>query len=309
MDKGDICSVCKNYDHLWGNWEQEKNNRLSKLENIIDKIKKKRRLYDVLVPISGGKDSTYVLYLCRKRFDLKCLAVTWDNGFLSDHARINIKNACDLLGVDHMYFGLNKQLLMSLYKFFFQKTGFFCPVCMRGIGVTIGRAQIAFNIPLAIRGTSHRTEEHVSSEFFIDGNINFFENVLKGSSLEKKAQVLLTPIGLAFSPSSIKLPDYMEWNYEEVYKTITEELGWRAPKKDAEHADCKLENIVAHIRYKKFPILTPEMLRFSKLVTCGQMTRIEAEQKVAEKKNSIKEPYNMEWFLNSFGINRDDFIK
>jgi hypothetical protein len=304
-----ICSVCKDYDRLWGNWDSQKKNRLSELEKIIEAVRKKKRIYDVLIPISGGKDSIYILYLCRKHFNLKCMAVTWDNGFLSEHARKNISNACDALGVDHMYYGINRQLLMRLYRFFFLETGFLCPVCMRGIGVTIGRSQLAFNIPLAIRGTSRRTEEHIAPEFFIPGNLDFLENVLKGSRLEEEASVLLSPVGITSAPPIIQLPDYMEWDYDKIYETITKELGWKAPSANAEHADCKVENIVSYIRYKKFPALIPDMLRFSKLVTCGQMTRREAKQRVAESRRLIKDPDNLEWFLETLGINREEMDK
>ena len=101
----------------------------------------------------------------------------------------------------------------------------------------------------------------------------------------------------------------MNLNYNEIFNTITKELGWQATASDSEHSDCEVENIVSYIRYKKFPALIPEMLRFSKLVTCGQMTRAEAQKKMAQSKITLKEPDNLEWFLNSFDINREEFNK
>ena len=302
-DKG-TCSVCTEHDKTWGDWDERKKGEAIKLEKILEKAKRKKQIYDVLVPLSGGKDSTYVLYLCRKKYDLKCLAVTWDNGFLTDHARMNIKNACSELGVDHVYYGLSKPLLMELYRYFFLKTGFFCPVCMGGMGVAIFRTQVAFDIPLSIRGTSKRTEEYVNSSFFLDSGLSFLENVLEDSPLKKESKVLLTPVGLFSSPQSIKLPDYIDWNYEEIFKTITDQLGWTAHSPDAEHGDCEVDNVVHYIRYRKYPALIPEMLRLSKLVTCGQLSREEAKNRVAAKKNSIREPSNLDFFLNALNISK-----
>ena len=71
---------------------------------------------------------------------------------------------------------------------------------MRGIQVALMRTQLAFNIPLAIRGTSRRTEEHLAPEVFLPSDLSFIENVLKGSPLEKEAEILLTPVGLFRSP-------------------------------------------------------------------------------------------------------------
>jgi predicted PP-loop superfamily ATPase len=306
IDQIGICSVCRDYDSTWGNWDNIKKERYFKLENIIQKARSKKQLYDVLVPLSGGKDSTYVLYVCRKKFNLKCLAVTWDNGFLTDHARINIHTACSKLGVDHLYYGLSEPLLMDLYRHFFLNTGFFCPVCLKGIYTAIFRAQAAFNIPLTIKGTSKRTEEHVHPAYFIDGNFSFLENVLENTPLKKEAEVIIQPIGLFSSPMAINLPDYMDWDYDLIFQTITERLGWMAHSPDAEHSDCKVDNIVHYFRYKKYPALIPEMLRYSKLVTCGQLDKKEAERRVAEKKASLKEPSNLSSFLNALGISRDE---
>ncbi|UCG16677.1 MAG: hypothetical protein JSV19_01310 [Phycisphaerales bacterium] len=251
------------------------------------------------------------------------MAVTWDNGFLTDHARDNIKNAVDTLGVDHIYYGVNRQLLMRLYRFFFLRTGMFCPVCMRGIGVATEMAASAFNVPLVVNGTSERTEEHVAPEFFQTGPLDFFKNILKGDPLEIEASALMyrgdwkrvvsyhlfwwTKIERVFSSAVICLPDYVHWDYDEVFRRITTDLGWKAHRADAEHTDCEVENIVQYMRQRKFPALTPELLRFSKLVTAGLMDRDEALAKVSERGDAIREPGNMDWFLGALGLSEAEF--
>ena len=67
-----------------------------------------------------------------------------------------------------------------------------------------------------------------------------------------------------------------------------------------------VDNIVHYIRYRKYPALVPEMLRFSKLVTCGQLERNEAERCVAEKRAALKEPSNLDFFLDALEISRSD---
>ena len=302
-DQSQVCSVCIEYDKTWGNWSEKRRD----LEEIFERARKKKRDYDVLVPLSGGKDSSYVLYFCKKEFNLKCLGVTFDNGFLSDHARINITNACNRLGVDHIYFSLNQAFLMRLYRQFFLKTGFFCPVCLRGMEVAIGRVQEAFRIPISISGTSRRTEEHIDYRFYLDGVLNFIENVINEDGINSDHQVLLRPIGIFRSPRRIKLPDYLDWDYNIIYRTITMELGWTSPKKEAEHTDCRIEPVVQYIRYKRFPDITPELLRFSKLVTCGQMTRDEAMRHVEEAKMKTGRPAELDWLLENIGITEKDF--
>jgi hypothetical protein len=306
IESGGQCSVCAGYDREWGKWEGVKKDRLSALEGLLKKVKKRSRLYDVLVPLSGGKDSTYVLYLCRKEFDLKCLAVTFDNGFLSDHAKKNIRNACAALQVDHAFFALDRDLMMRLYRYAFLKTGYFCPICLSSMGAMVSRVQKAFGIPLCIKGTARRTEEHVAKEFFVSSN-DFAENLFTGSPHEKEAKFLLEPVGIFKSPPAIQLPDFVDWNYDEIYATITEKLGWEAPTRRAEHSDCVVDNIVNWIRFKRFPVLIPEMLRFSKLVTVGQMSREEAEKEVEAQKIHCEEPANLSFFLSALNITPEEF--
>jgi len=306
VGEGGQCSVCTEHDRSWGNWNEVRKGRQASLERLFEKAKKKNRIYDVLVPLSGGKDSTYVLYLCRERFHLKCLAVTFDNGFLSDHAKENIRKTCEALKVDHAYFSLSRDLTMRLYRYSFLKTGYLCPICLSGMGAMIPRIQKAFGIPLAVKGTSPRTEEYVSQDFFVSSN-DFVENVLIGSPLESEARLLLEPAGIFKSPPSIQLPNYMDWNYDEIYTTIIDKLGWQAHTARAEHTDCVMDNIVNWIRFRRFPALVPEMLRFSKLVTVGQMTRDEAVREVAEKKAYMEEPPNLPAFLEALNITREEF--
>jgi hypothetical protein len=320
-----ICSVCKEYDQRWGNWASKKSHRLGALERIFNDARTiaKKRAYDVLVPLSGGKDSTYALFLCRKKFKLRCLAVTWDNHFLTEYAKANIKNAVDILGVDHIHYRVNWPLMKLLYQSFFLKTGMFCPVCMRGISVAREMAANAFNIPLIVSGTSQRTEEYVAPEYFISGRLDFFEEVVKDCQLVSQAFPLLrrpslkrlvsylffwgSKIERVFHSAIIPLPEYVDWNYDEVYGTIKNELDWKAHKEEAEHTDCKMENIVQYMRQRKFPALIPEMLRYSKLVTAGIITKQDAKEKIADKPYEAAEPNNFDSFLQMFDIKRSHF--
>ena len=62
-----------------------------------------RDRYDCLCLYSGGKDSTYMLYVLAKRMKLRVLAMTLDNWFLSPQTHVNIQNTLRRLEtVDHI---------------------------------------------------------------------------------------------------------------------------------------------------------------------------------------------------------------
>ena len=91
LDKNGICNHCKTYDRLFSNWEDVKSQRKKEFEDLLQRAKRLNRNYDCLILLSGGKDSTYALYLCDKIYKLKCLCITFDNGFLVEQAKNNIK--------------------------------------------------------------------------------------------------------------------------------------------------------------------------------------------------------------------------
>lgn len=78
-----ICSFCSKDNSFKPLGEQH-------LINIFEKAKKKNPTYNALVPISGGKDSAYILHLAVNVYKLSVLTMTYDNGLLSDLAIENI---------------------------------------------------------------------------------------------------------------------------------------------------------------------------------------------------------------------------
>lgn len=57
---------------------------------------------DVLVPVSGGRDSSYSLHYIKNALGLNPVAYTYDWGMVTDLARRNISRMCGALGVEHV---------------------------------------------------------------------------------------------------------------------------------------------------------------------------------------------------------------
>ncbi|HQE83966.1 MAG TPA: hypothetical protein PLM14_13270 [Candidatus Hydrogenedentes bacterium] len=76
FDEHGVCSVCRAHEERWRNWDAGLSSKRKVLEQLCADAKRKKRPFDVLVPLSGGKDSMYVLYLAVKEFGLKPLAYT-----------------------------------------------------------------------------------------------------------------------------------------------------------------------------------------------------------------------------------------
>ena len=86
FDGGGVCSYCASYRKL-----QPPPSKEQELIRLVEKARRNKGRYQAIVPISGGKDSAYALYMARKQFDLRVLAINFDNGFRSASAEANLK--------------------------------------------------------------------------------------------------------------------------------------------------------------------------------------------------------------------------
>lgn len=322
LDNNGICNFCLEYENKYSNWESSKENRIKKLEKLIDNAKKRRKKFDVLVPLSGGKDSTYVFYLAIKKFKLKVLCYNFDNGFQSEIAKNNIKSAIEATNTDIIYYKPSEKLLMKLYKHFLQYTGMFCPVCMRCIHFYQIITTRYFNIPLVLKGSSKRTEENLVPEIFQDGNLLFFKNVLKKYPIKENTRIFYTDRNLLekisraiyllssgkiiFGSVDIQLPDYLDWDYDLIYRTITDEMGWRPLQDRDEHVDCLADPTVHFLRKLRCGDLTPSTLRYSAEIRSGQVSREKAIKLIEKEMYTYPNYRYIEYFLNKINITSED---
>lgn len=72
------------------------------LRGIADRARSRDGSQDCLVPISGGRDSSFGLHYAKKVLGLNPVAYTYDWGFVTDLARRNISRLCGALGVEHI---------------------------------------------------------------------------------------------------------------------------------------------------------------------------------------------------------------
>src|SRR5258707_4724848 len=118
-DAEGVCNVCRGFDG-YVDKAQAYFKTPDALKALVAEMKARRTGdYDCLVLLSGGKDSTYMLYqLCD--LGLKPLVFTLDNGFISDEAKTNIRRVVDSLGLEVVMGGtphMNEIFVDSLKRF------------------------------------------------------------------------------------------------------------------------------------------------------------------------------------------------
>lgn len=99
------CEYCDIHDELGQSADP------SKLWKQIDLIKKKGegKMYDCLIGISGGLDSSLLLYLAVKKFGLRPLVIHFDNGWNNQQSESNMSSLIDYLNVNSIRYKVDKK--------------------------------------------------------------------------------------------------------------------------------------------------------------------------------------------------------
>ena len=102
FDERGMCDHCRNfYENVLPNWHTDERGR-RELERIVERIKRqgKRREFDCIMGVSGGIDSSYLMYVAKEQFGLRPLVFHVDAGWNSQEAVNNIERLVDGLGLD-----------------------------------------------------------------------------------------------------------------------------------------------------------------------------------------------------------------
>ena len=155
FDERGICSACNNYklkDEV--DWGKKKVDLLL----ILEKYRSKNdNNYDCIIPVSGGKDSTFQTYTIKETFGLNPLAVNFHPHDQTEIGRKNLENLKQL-GVDCIEFSPNPIVYSKLAKFGLVELGDFQWPEHIGIFTVPVQVAVRYKIPLIIWGENPQLE-------------------------------------------------------------------------------------------------------------------------------------------------------
>jgi N-acetyl sugar amidotransferase len=101
FDQNGVCNYCRQVDRLCNEYGTGKPEGEAKLAEIVAEIKRSSSggRYDCVIGVSGGTDSSYLVYLA-KRWGLRPLAVHYDNTWNTAISTQNIRKVLSALDVD-----------------------------------------------------------------------------------------------------------------------------------------------------------------------------------------------------------------
>jgi N-acetyl sugar amidotransferase len=154
IDEEGICNACRSYEQRKEiDWDQRK----QELTAIIGHHRSKNASrWDCIVPVSGGKDSTYQV-VRMLQLGMNPLCVTATTCDLTELGRKNIENIKSL-GVDYMEFSPNPVVRRKLNRIGLTQVGDISWPEHVGIFTIPVRAAVQFGVPLIVWGENSQNE-------------------------------------------------------------------------------------------------------------------------------------------------------
>jgi N-acetyl sugar amidotransferase len=316
FDVNGECNFCKLHDKLDKHFPLDEGGE-KRLDNIIQEIKTKGKgkKYDCLLGVSGGRDSTYTLYLLKKRFELRPLAVHFNDGFGNPVAGENMVRATRKLGVDLRTISSDwresKDLKLSCLKASTPDlelgTDLGIATALYGIAAKEGLQRVVF-------GQSFRTEGIAPLSWnYLDGKYLTAVQKQFGTVKLRKWQANdpgfnLTLFHLFYYAvwrriKVIPILYYINYVRSEASELITKELDWVNP--GAHYWDDLYQSLMAYVIRIKFNI-DRRLFNYSALVRSGQMPREEALSRVREV-YALENPDIIRLCVKRLGITTEEF--
>ena len=313
LDNNGICQFCKIHDEMDKEYPLNKYSEKN-IFKIAERIKQKGKNlnYDCLVGVSGGRDSTFLLYYIKKILKLRPLAVHYDNGFDSDTSVSNILKICEKLDVELETNVADWETFKKVTRSFFL-AGVSDPDTPTDVGIFKTMYEIAYRekIKYVFNGHSFRTEGIEPLDWtYMDGK--YIEDIHKkfgDGNLEKFDNFYIKDLIKYKILSGIKtiLPlNYISYSYDMVEKILKDEVGWNYY--GGHHHESLLTKFVVSVYLPKKFNIDRRLTSYSAMVRSNIISKEDAKKILKEKPIITEEEVNLtDYILGKLDIDKNEF--
>ena len=295
FDENGLCTLCREHKDYTPKGHDALCNEIT---GFIDTEAE----FNCIVPISGGRDSSYALYYVKKILNLKPIAVHSDNDFETTAAKKNLETITRTMDVPLIRVGSKTNVLKKIVSEKFKINAPYgpglvvdqtCEACKYGFESATYNTARSKKIKVIFWGDSvdenttsyHKLVKHVKPTKFqrlMDPSVVNYVKYKYYFNVLKKEYGPDSPTGL----KEIHLFDYVLWDPKIIEDTIQGEMGWSIPEGSATtwRTDCELVPVVNYMTKLEYGVSKIE-LGFSNMVRSGKMDREEAIKKVNQIDN------------------------
>jgi len=150
-----VCNACKFAERKSAriDWEQRK----AELKKLCDHFRSREGHYDVVIPASGGKDSTFVAYTLKEEYKMHPLTAMWAPQKFTEVGWANLQSFIHA-GFDNLLGTPNGKVCRLLTRYCFREMGDPFQPFVYGMASFPLRIAVAYKIPLVFYGENGEAE-------------------------------------------------------------------------------------------------------------------------------------------------------
>lgn len=297
-------------------------------QKIVTSLKSRGGKYDCLVPLNGGKNSSFVFHYMRNVCKTNPLAFTWDNDLIREGAWKNIKTALSKTGTDHEIIRYDPNLWRTTLRATFREyeRTCWCPIFVIASAIPVA---VKHKIPAIITGFSEGYRQCTHNFSIPDKKQNMeeiktflkvwskvFEEAISAhedaATTAKILDHLFGPLAECLKntepedfPVLVPLSNYVNWmDHEQLAQTLSENIGWVKPT-DVFHSSCNIEPMKGYLEF--LTGIDEIHSELSNIIRSGHMTRDQALKELELLNVHAKEPKEMQHFVDFLSIQPTEF--
>ena len=314
FDSSGICNYCKQFDIISADAPNDERGEAF-LRKLLADIKKSniRSNYDVVVGVSGGVDSTYLVHYAVQK-GLRVLAVNFDNGWHSEIAVSNIKNCLTKLNVDLVTLVVDydemKDLLLSYMKAGIPWADIPTDLALLSTLYTVAAKN---NVKTIFVGNSFRTEGKQPTDW-THGDTRQLRYIQRSFGTQKiKTFPMLSPFRLLYygAIKGIKMVrpfNYMNYDKSSTQTMLEKEYGWK-DYGGHHHESAFTKFAITNWLPIKFGI-DKRMVTYSAQVRSGLLQRDNALELLSKPPyDPIQMEEDKNYVIKKLGISLEEFIE
>jgi len=322
FDEMGICQPCRSAEQkIHIDWS----GREKGLRKILDGYRSKDGSnYDCIVPISGGKDSAFQIYVLTQVYKMKPLAVTFNHNWYSETGKYNLQNVLEVFDVDHIMFTPRRSVINKLAKKSLRMIGDSCWHCHAGVGAFPLQIAVKYNIKLIVWGESaSENDGRATYKEPIKFDRDYFTKISARFYAEDMADddISLLDVHPYILPSvkdveragieGIYLGDYIFWDAERQTEFVRDNFGWKEDKMEGTYkgyksAECKMAGVHDYSKFIKRGFGRSSD-HASQDVRAGLLTREEGFE--LAKRFDTERPGALDEYLRITGYTEEEFEK
>lgn len=266
FDSDGVCSGCRvngiKKDIRWSD-------RWVMLKKLVDQYRSTSN-YDVIIPVSGGKDSYYQTHIAVKELGLKALLVTYHGNNYMSEGEYNLNRMREVFDCDHIIFRPSVDMLIKMNRIGFRLQGDMNWHAHCGIFTMPIQVSVRYKVPLMLWGeqgfldlcgmyslndfveftAKHRLEHSLRgydwNDFTDEGLERLGRPELKEGIRQKDLLWAQYPSDEEIDVSGTRgiwLGNYVNWEPNDQTKIVTELYKWKPAEQPFERTYRLMSNI------------------------------------------------------------------